>query len=58
MPNSLVDILGDAKGSGRVTGILNGINTGLMNGRKIELRILIAEPLTPWLHFAAKNLFV
>src|SRR6516162_488903 len=58
VPNSSVDVLGDGKRRGDLAGILNCVNAGIANAGKIKMRVLVAQPLSPRLDVAAKNLLV
>src|SRR6516162_4503375 len=58
VPNSSVDALGDGKRRGDLAGILNCVNTGIANGRKIKMRVLVAQPSAPRLDVTTKDLLV
>src|SRR5262249_8604143 len=54
----VVDILSDEKWAVALTGVFNGVDAGLANSRKIEMRVLIAHPFPPGLYFAAKSFLI
>src|SRR5215472_2989890 len=58
VPDAVVDILSDEKWAVALTGVFNGVDAGLANSRKIEMRVLIAHPFPPGLYFAAKSFLI